>query len=85
MNVENEIKIEISGPTNSGKSRITYMILKLLESHGFKVLFTDTDMSNEDFLKHCEKSLEDTLKNISEKSVIKITQKQVGRKFPKTP
>ena len=82
MNDKMEINVQITGPNNSGKSRITYALLKVLEDHGFEVDFSDTDMTNEEFRKMCSIKTKETLEKLSTKTKVTISQTQSIRPRP---
>lgn len=75
---DNQINITISGKTNSGKTRVTYLLKKLLREKGFEVEFSgNIDHPNETvFDKHAEKNFNECISSIKERSGINIILKE---------
>lgn len=80
MSDKNLITINVLGATNTGKSRISYIIKKTLEQYGIEVEIYDIDMSEAEMLKHCSKDIDKALVKISQESKVNITQFQLNRK-----
>lgn len=76
-----KLTITVAGECASGKSRVTYLIKKLLKEHGFNIKqIGDSDFdSEEDFDIYMENNLSDAIKSISNKSDIEIKQIQINR------
>lgn len=75
-----DINIDISGPTNSGKSHITYLIMQMLEEKGFDCNLTDNDfVDTEDFKNKMSKDLDKIINVITNKTSIKITNTYIKR------
>ena len=81
MSEKMEINIVVRGPSNSGKSRISYVIRNLLMDYGFDVSVNDFDMSPEDFLKICSIKTEETLNKVSKNVKVTISQEQMNRRL----
>lgn len=77
----NTIKITVEGTAASGKTRISYLVGKLLESHGFKVEINDQDEISPAIQERIHAELEEAIQAISQKTDIVIEQKQLPRNF----
>ena len=75
---DKNLQITVVGPTNSGKSRICYVIKEALKSHGIDVLFDGgMDFLNErEFNVHMKPNLEEALKAISERTNVSLYEIQ---------
>lgn len=75
---ENQINITISGKTNTGKTRVTYLLKKILRQEGFDVEFSgNIDHPNEtEFDEHAEKNFNGCISSIKERSGINIILKE---------
>ena len=75
---ENQINITISGKTNSGKTRVTYLLKKHLREEGFEVEFSgNIDHQNEtEFDEHAEKNFNECISSIKERCGINIILKE---------
>ena len=77
-----KIKITIAGETNTGKSRITYLIKEALLSKGFIVEFEDFDFGNgNNFDKAMSINFDKTINTIKEKTKIIIEQVQLKKEM----
>jgi len=81
---KNEITIDVSGIENSGKSRVIFLLKKLLKEQKFNVQFDGgRDFDDEShFDEYVEKRFNDILENI--KPITKIVIKESHTKPPKT-
>lgn len=75
---ENQLNITISGKTNSGKTRLTYLLKKILREEGFDVEFSgNIDFPSEaKFDEHVEKNFDRCISSIKERSNINIILKE---------
>lgn len=75
---DNQINITISGKINSGKTRVTYLLKKLLRQEGFDVEFSgNIDHPNEtEFDEHTKKNFNVCISSIKERSGINIILKE---------
>jgi len=80
---KNEITIDVSGIENSGKSRVIFLLKRLLKEQKFNVEFDGgRDFDDEShFDEYIEKRFDDILENI--KSITKIVIKESYIKQPK--
>jgi len=74
-----ELKIEILGSTNTGKSTLLYLIKETLKEKGINVKFEDIDFDNDEkrFDKHFRKNLNERI-NMLKNRKIKISTKNIG-------
>jgi len=80
QSMKNKITIDILGPVNSGKSRISYIIKKALEEYGVECEVVDADYKDAlDFHKCCSRHLGDAMDVVSKKSKITIINRQLNR------
>jgi len=74
-----KINIVIGGVTNSGKSRIAFLLKKLLRKEGFDVTTSDTDFSSTiDFDRAMNNDFDNVINNIKKNTKIHIKTFQIG-------
>lgn len=79
--MEKEIKITVSGCSNTGKSRLLFLVKRFLIEQGFDVEYdTSFDYPTEKTFDKCMiKNLDESIGIIKKNSKIFITEKQVNR------
>ena len=77
--MDKEIKIEITGPCNTGKSLILYLVKDLLMEHGFEVEHTHIqDHDDEiDFDNKVSRNIEIKVDSVKLKTGVSIMEKNI--------
>lgn len=79
---QNEITINIIGESNTGKSRVAFMIKELFKELEFETELIQIDYKDEnEFDRHTSKNLNEVLEALSKKTKIIIKEVQLARKL----
>ena len=84
MEAKQEIKVTVSGCANVGKSTITDIILRALDSHGINVIIDpsvyELDYDNENkFIRDMSRNRENRIKAVGKKSLVILDEVQLSR------
>jgi len=81
--MKKDVIITITGPTNSGKSRIAYVIKEMLRIHGLQVKFDPSpDFTDEKSFNHAIRfNFEEVMENLSKKIEVTVKEVQLGKTF----
>lgn len=80
---DQQIEIHITGPTNSGKTSLTYLITEFLKEKGFDVEVKESELKelNNTQMAYLAKDIDKKIEAISKKTSIKISEFQINNKI----